>query len=92
MTVITIFTKMLKFSKKKSSEKNCEGKYWIFRNFLFVEMRISNLINELLDRHVSKLMRFYSISISFFFLGVWGFGAEGGYDMMSSVFPFLFLD
>jgi hypothetical protein len=27
MTLITIFTKMLKFSKKKSNEKNCEGKY-----------------------------------------------------------------
>ncbi len=27
MTLLTIFTKMLKFSKKKSNEKNCEGKY-----------------------------------------------------------------
>jgi hypothetical protein len=41
MTLITIFTKMLKFSKKKSNEKNCEGKYWIFKIFLFVKMRIS---------------------------------------------------
>jgi hypothetical protein len=27
MTLITIFTKMLKFSPKKSNETNCEGKY-----------------------------------------------------------------
>jgi hypothetical protein len=39
MTLIRIFTKMLKFSQKiKSNEKNCEGKCWIFRNFLYVEM------------------------------------------------------
>jgi hypothetical protein len=45
MTLIRIFTKMLKFSPKKSNEKNCEGKYWIFRNFLYVEMRIWKLTN-----------------------------------------------
>jgi hypothetical protein len=45
-------------------------------------------INKLLDRHVSKLMRYYSISISFFFLGVWGFGAEGDMTWWSVFFLF----
>jgi hypothetical protein len=40
------------------STKVCEGKYWIFKNILFVEMKISKLI-DYSRGHVSKLSRYY---------------------------------
>jgi len=42
-TLIILFSEMLKFSEYFFERtKFCEGKYGIFRNILFVEMKISN--------------------------------------------------
>jgi hypothetical protein len=42
-TLIILFSEMLRFSEIIFERtKNCEGKYGIFRNFLFFEMKISN--------------------------------------------------
>jgi hypothetical protein len=34
----------LEFSKSNQSPKNCERKYWIFKNISFDELKISSLI------------------------------------------------
>jgi hypothetical protein len=42
------------------STKVCEGKYWIFKNILFVETKISKLI-DYSRGHVSKLSRYWKL-------------------------------
>ncbi len=43
-TIIILFPKKLEFSKSNQSPKNCERKYWIFKNISFDELKISSLI------------------------------------------------
>jgi hypothetical protein len=49
LTVITLFSKMLKLKKKENSQKNYKEKLLNLWNILFVEMKISKLINYSTD-------------------------------------------
>jgi hypothetical protein len=42
--------------------KDCEGKYWVFNNILILEIKSKNWL--IIDRHVSKLPRYYNNSKS----------------------------
>jgi hypothetical protein len=66
LTVITLFSEVLKFSKNFFNFPNllfsCKGKYWFFKNILFFEIwKLEN--NSLFDRHVLNLLQYYKIYI-----------------------------
>jgi hypothetical protein len=61
-STVILFSEMLKSSKIKNKNiqriKSYEGKYLIFKNILFVEMKILELINYLTNMSLSY-QRYY---------------------------------
>jgi hypothetical protein len=56
MLIALFFRNVKTFPKKIQRAKFGEGKYWIFKNTLFVKMEIAKLIKYVTDRHVLKLL------------------------------------
>jgi len=61
LTLIILFSEFSNFQKKWKFIKTCKEKYWIFKNILFVKMKISK-INWLFDKHMLKLPRYNHIN------------------------------
>jgi hypothetical protein len=57
---------MLNFFKKKYQIIEFGNFFWIFKNILCGEMKISK-INWLFDKHVLKLPRYYNMYLSFLY-------------------------
>jgi hypothetical protein len=66
-TIIILFSEMLSFSHTHTRKiKIVKGKYWTFKNVLFVEMKISKVITVIipwqLGRHVCQIINIWKFS------------------------------